>query len=252
MDEKTTIYGDFINFLSPESKWMTGIFPMPDGSVWRMQEPNAVVVVQDGRLRVKIGPLTRYHDQFQILDNAKNHIWSKERITPPEHGQISFEWDMRASVLGAAPGDVYDGFVSFHLLNFGLGTAFNFFISNEKAATVYARLPFPGVPPPPDDGQRYFCIFKEFALPRPEDWHHYQIVHNTVENTLRWLVDGQEVNFQTGAPRVNSYLMALGLMTEKDIRGGKSISNHGQAITGEWSPITITVKDGELGKDPGS
>jgi hypothetical protein len=154
---KVMTYGDFADILGPASQWELGSFPMPDGSRHRLAEPDAVTVVQNGRLRITVRPLTRCHDHLQILDNAKHHLWSRERFTPPERGRISFEWSMRASVTGTAPGDVYDGFASFHLLDFGLGTAFNFFAGNDKAVTVFARLPFPGGNRPADLASRRSC-----------------------------------------------------------------------------------------------
>jgi hypothetical protein len=41
---------------------------------------------------------------------------------------------------------------------------------------------------------------------------------------------------------MESFLVALGLMTEKPIDEDRSISLHGQGLTGEWSPLTITIE----------
>ena len=55
-------------------------------------------------------------------------------------------------------------------------------------------------------------------------------------------MNGQLVNEETGVPvKMDGFVCALGLMTEKDIRDGKSTSLHGQGIVGEWSPLTITT-----------
>ena len=49
----------------------------------------------------------------------------------------------------------------------------------------------------------------------------------------------------TGVPaKMDGFLCALGLMTEKDIRDGKSASLHGQGIIGEWAPLVITKSPG--------
>jgi hypothetical protein len=37
--------------------------------------------------------------------------------------------------------------------------------------------------------------------------------------------------------------IALGIMTEKDLTPEGSVSVHGQTITAEWSPITVTTKE---------
>ena len=49
------------------------------------------------------------------------------------------------------------------------------------------------------------------------------------------------VNRETGVPvKMDGFLCALGIMTEKDIRDGKSASLHGQGVIGEWTPLVIT------------
>jgi hypothetical protein len=41
---------------------------------------------------------------------------------------------------------------------------------------------------------------------------------------------------------MDSFICALGLMTEKDIVEGKSVSCHGQGLIGEWSPVTLRFR----------
>jgi hypothetical protein len=60
---------------------------------------------------------------------------------------------------------------------------------------------------------------------------------------VQFFVDGQSVVTYTAVPsKLQSFLIALGLMTEKNIQQGKSVSLHGQGLTGEWGPFTITVE----------
>jgi hypothetical protein len=139
-----TVYGEFADILKPDSKWVQAGFPTPDG-FWEYREPNALVLVQNGRLRVAAAPLTRSNDSVQILDNAKHMYFSRERFVVPDDGEISVECEITARVTDGVPEDLYDGFVSLNLLDFTTGLAIDFFVCNEKYATVYARLPFPGV-----------------------------------------------------------------------------------------------------------
>ena len=48
--------GGFASIVSPGSEdaasWVPAAFPDPGGGFWTFAEPNAVVIVQDGRLRV--------------------------------------------------------------------------------------------------------------------------------------------------------------------------------------------------------
>jgi hypothetical protein len=238
------VYGDFADILKPDSKWMQAGFPTPDG-FWEYREPGALVLVQNGTLRVAAVPLTRSHDGVQILDNAKHMYFSRQRFEVPDEGEISVELDIRAQVVDGTPEDLYDGFVSINLLDFSTGLALDFFVCNEKYATVYARLPFPGVelteagPGKPTA----FAIFKELPLPAgPQARHRYNMTYSKANDTVSWYVNGELVNQEVGMPvKMDGFICALGLMTEKDIRNGKSSSLHGQGVVGEWSPLTITT-----------
>ncbi len=237
------VYGDFADILKPDSKWVLAGFPTPDG-FWEYREPNALVLVQNGKLRVTAVPLTRSNDSVQILDNAKHMYFSRERFAVPEDGEISVETEITARVLNGTPDDLYDGFVSLNLLDFSTGLAIDFFVCNEKFATVYARLPFPGVSlDGPDTGKpKVFALFKELPLPGGQQQpHRYKISYSHAEDTLRWYLNDELVNQETGVPvKMDGFLCALGIMTEKDIRDGKSASLHGQGVIGEWTPLVIT------------
>ena len=229
-------YGDFADILKPDSKWVIGGFPG-----WEFREPDAVVVVQNGKLRVAAVPLTRGNAAVQILDNAKHMYFSKQRFEVPAGGQISVETSIRAQKINGVADDFYDGFVSLNLLDFSTGVAIDFFVSNECAATVYARLPFPGSPAPDDGGQKYFALFKEQPLPNgPQVEHRYKITYDQAAAALSFYVEDQLVNHEVNVPKVESFILALGLMTEKDIVDGKSVSCHGQGLIGEWTPLVIT------------
>jgi len=95
-------YGDFTSIVGEKPAWVIGGFPLPDGSFWEYREPDAVAVVQNGRLRVGVKELTRRHDTVQILDNAKHMYFSKETFVVPEGGDAEDETS-RAADLAAAP-----------------------------------------------------------------------------------------------------------------------------------------------------
>jgi hypothetical protein len=240
-----TVLGNFVDILKPDSEWQIGGFPTPDG-FWEYKEPGAIVVVRNGRLGVSIPRLTRSHNQVQFLDNAKHMYWTKEPVPCPGNATISIELEILARGHGTTSGDLYDGYVSVNLLDFKTGAAIDFFVSEDRLATVYGRLPFPGVPEPaPTAGPTYFCLFKEMDHPGgPGLRHAYRIVYDKAADTLEWFVDGESVNRETEVPfQMDSFLVALGIMTEKDITTGQSVSLHGQGVTGEWSPVTITVEE---------
>jgi hypothetical protein len=232
----TSAYGDFADLLKPDSKWVIGGFPG-----WEFREPDAVVVVQNDVLKVTAMPLTRGNASLQILDNAKHMYFSRDAFVVPAGGRISVELEIRAQVLGGVPGDFYDGFVSLNLLDFSTGLAVDFFVSDDRYATVYARLPFPGSPAPEDGAQKYFALFRERPLPNgARQRHRYRITYDDGADELLYHVEGALVNRETQVPKMRSFIAALGIMTEKDIVDGRSVSCHGQGIAAEWSALTVT------------
>ncbi|HEY6287046.1 MAG TPA: DUF6081 family protein, partial [Ktedonobacteraceae bacterium] len=177
----------------------------------------------------------------------KNMFFSTRRFEIPEEGQISFEWDMKALCSGTKAHDLYDGFVSVNLLDFSTGVALDFFACNDVIASVYALLPFPGVPEPADTENavkpKYFCDFNELSLSNtPGQQHRYRIGYHRGKDEVHFFVDAQEVGMYTEVPvKINGLIIALGLMTEKQIERGKSVSVHDQVLSGVWSTFTITT-----------
>ncbi len=237
------IIGDFHTILEEGKVWKIGGFPLPDGSFWEYREPEAVVIVRNGILYVR-APLSRKHDEIQILDNAKHMYYSVEQIKVPEAGEVSFELQIRARTRNTVPGDLYDGYVSLNLLDFSTGGALDFFAGNDQYATVYAVLPFPGVKVPDTDKTKYFCIFKEDTNFKPGEFNTYKITYHRGKDEVVFYVNGEEVRREQNVPvKFNQFTIALGIMTEKDLTPEGSVSVHGQTVIGEWSPVKVTLSE---------
>ncbi len=238
-------YSNFASAITGEGDWVLAGFPLPDGGFWQYREPNAVVIVQDGFLRVAAVPYTRGHDKIQFLDNAKHMYFSARTFQCPDGGTISFAIDLAATIVDAKPGDLYDGFVSFNVLDFSTGAALDFFVGNDVIATVYGKLPFPGVPiVDPAHGPRHFCLFEEMRkASAPGQLHHFEIVYESASDRVTFLADGKEVRQYSNVPfKLGPCTLALGLMSEKDIAVGKgSVSCHGQGAVGKWGNLRITM-----------
>lgn len=241
--EEQEIFGDFHTILNEGQVWKMGGFPLPDGSFWEYREPEAVVIVRNGILYVR-APLSRQNNQIQILDNAKHMYYSVEDVVVPEEGEVSFELQIRARTQNTVPGDLYDGYVSLNLLDFTTGAALDFFAGNDKYASVYAVLPFPGVKVPDSDKTKYFCVFKEDSDFKAREFNTYKITYNRAKDEVIFYLNGKEVRRESGVPiKFNRFTIALGIMTEKDISPEGSVSVHGQTVIAEYSPVTVTIND---------
>jgi hypothetical protein len=241
-------YGGFGCVISTEPaqrNWVPAAFPMANGGLWVYQEPDAVVVVQNDRLRVAAVPFTRSHDEVQFFDNAKHMYFSTRTFEAPKNGRLTVEWQMSSHVLHTKDDDLYDGYVSFHLMDLAAGVAIDVFTANRMLATVYARLPFPGANAPKrESGPRYFSLFDEYRdITEPGQLHRYAIVYDRGEATLEWLMDGKRLKQETKVPDFGASILALGMMTEKDLVPGKgSVSCHGQGAIATWSDIRIKTE----------
>lgn len=241
--ERQIILGDFDTILDEGNVWKIGGFQLPDGSFWEYREPNATVIVRNGILYVR-APLSRENHQVQILDNAKHMYYSVQEIEVPEEGEVSFELQIRAKSMNTAPNDLYDGYVSLNLLDFTTGGALDFFAGNDKYASVYAVLPFPGVTVPETNKTRYFCIFKEDTNFKAREFNTYKITYNRGNDEVIFYLNGEEVRREKNVPiKFNQFTVALGIMTEKDLTPQGSVSIHGQTVIAEYSPVTVTIRD---------
>jgi hypothetical protein len=247
MASEWTDYGGFgcvISAEPAERNWIPAGFPVASG-FWTFREPDAVVIVQNDRLRVAAVPFTRSNDELQFLDNAKHMYFSTRAFEAPKNGRLTLEWDMAAQIFGVRDDDLYDGFVSFHLMDLAAGVAIDVFAANRTIATVYARLPFPGANAPrTDSGPRFFSLFDEFrGVTEPGQMHRYALVYDRGAATLEWHMDGKLLKRETSVPDLGPSLLALGMMTEKDIVPGKgSVSCHGQGAVATWGGIRVKTE----------
>lgn len=239
------LIGNYNRIFEDDSPWELGGFALPDGTAWQYREPNAMVLVRNGWLQVAAVPLTRGHDRVQVLDNAKHMYYSKERFAVPDGGRITFEIQVAATTIGTQPGNIYDGFVSWNLLDFTTGWAFDFLTGGDGAATVYGRLPFPGAVAPDTGDAKSFAIFNEIRdFPAGQGQPHaFRITYDQGAGTVEFEADGRVVDrYDRVFDRITGFTAALGLMTEVEIKGGKSASCHGQGIIGRWSPMRVTIE----------
>jgi hypothetical protein len=206
--------------------------------MWPLREPDAVTIVQNGNLRMGVRRFTRSHDRVQFLDNGKHVLFSTKTFDVPPGGDISFSVTMSAQGRDCAAGDLYDGFASFLCLDFSTGTAIDLFCRDDMCAAVFARLPFPGVEVPDLEPLKYWAIFDEHPVePGPHD---YRITIRPSARSITWSADGTLVREQKMPDyELGPLMLGLGLMTEKNIVDGRSVSCHGQGISAEWSPIRV-------------
>lgn len=243
LNERTI--GSFNRLFEADSPWVQAAFDLPGGQRWEYREPNAVVLVRNGMLQVSAVPYTRSNDHVQILDNAKHMYFSKERFLVPDRGRITFEIEIAARTVNTVPGNLYDGYVSWNLLDLTTGWALDFFTGGDTVATVYGRLPFPGAAVPETGPAKAFGLFNELKdLPAAQgQLHSYRITYDQAADTVEFEADGGVVDRYENVPdKITGFTAALGLMSEIDIVDGRSVSCHGQGVIGRWGPMRVVTE----------
>ncbi len=149
---------------------------------------------------------------------------------------------MSAEGVNTNEGEIYDGFVAFHLLDAESGIAADFFAANDSVAIAYSRPKSVDPKNLTSRERKYLAVFREVGVKTSSgELHDYKITYNPVQARIIWSLDGEIVAEEKNVPaRVRSFRLGLGVMTAKTITDGKSVSNHGQGIVGQWSPVRIT------------
>jgi len=145
----TYLVGGFDSFGKPGAQWVQAGFTYGDGEYFAYADDNATVEGTADRLVMDVSQYSHTQAIVQMLDNAKQMLFSAQPVAVPDGGTISFEFTMAATGHDTMPGDLRDGFASFNALDFGTGLALDFFTSDDRLAAIYARLPFPqmeGIP----------------------------------------------------------------------------------------------------------
>ena len=235
---------DYATILRQDSLWLPGAIKLADKTTWTYLEPDARVTVKSGHLSIQVTPFTRRHDSIQTLDNSKHLYFSAGNYPAEIQDEVEYEVSMSAQGINMRGGEIYDGFAAFHLLDTDSGVAADFFAGNDSVAIAYSRPKVvENIGRTPKE-RKYLAVFNEVSIKTVAgQLHDYQITYNPEERRLSWRVDGELVSEEKNVPlRVKSFKLGLGVMTAKTITGGRSVSNHGQGMIGNWSPIIVSER----------
>ncbi|EHP41083.1 hypothetical protein OR16_21813 [Cupriavidus basilensis OR16] len=204
------------------SLWGVLEMPMPDGGMWKYEEP------------------ARRHDHVPMFDNPKHFLAMHAPLQITRDGAVTIGCEMACENHNGNPGDLFDGFAGFNVCDLANGLVFDFIISATRIGVVHERLPIPGVTPPGGD---WLHIVQSplVAQNHPGEFHRYEITIDRGARTCEWHVDGKPI-YATRllAADVECVVPALGLFTLKPAMAGRgSVSNHGQGATGRWKNLCV-------------
>jgi hypothetical protein len=237
IERNVQLYDDFTGPAVDETRWQFFQFPLPDGSAYVCNEPDAATEIHDGELRVTVETFTKSH-AVQPMDNVKQLLLSTAEFALDPGGVTEFSGEIGARSINATPRDYRDGFVSLVTIDMTTGYVFDLCATSDRVFAIYEQLPFPGV-------ERPFTYCAEEPLSElevgPDRVYRCRIVFDGPTRTVRYLVDGVQIfeNVVTELPR--SVRIGLGMFSLHPTSDNESRSLHGQGLAGLWRNVGATV-----------
>jgi len=217
--------------------WDIARAPLGDGTFWEWAEPRAEVRVAGGEFSLKVEKYTRMNDVIQIFDNPK-HLFLADRRFKLKQGVITrFSINMSADRFNSKTDDWREGFASFNVLDFNSAMVFDWIATDREFLSIYERLFVPGQ----TTTNEAFTEVKPHGRGGPEMFRRAEIEIFGLGESVRWLLDGEEVRREDGIPaNVDEVQVGLGLITLTPIENGRSVSCQGQGGLGRWRELRVT------------
>ncbi|MEO3826410.1 DUF6081 family protein [Actinomadura sp. B10D3] len=221
------------------ARWEVLQFPLDDGGIWRLEEPEAKITVGGGTAEIRVDRYQRSHDTVQIFDNPKHLVATVDEFPVPRAGESVFSVQMAGHAIGGNPDDYRDAFFAFNVFDMRTATIFDHLVTGTRALVVHERLLVPGVVDPADA----FTWLVEAPLSVGEidtsRFHEYAVVLDPGARRVRWQVDGRLAHEARDVDVPESVRIGFGLFTLHQLRDGRSVSLRGQGMSGCWRELRV-------------
>jgi hypothetical protein len=223
------------------ARWSPARLPLPTGGEHIPLDPNAVLAVGEGEVRVAIPRFSLSHDTFQPADSAKYLIFSTREFELPPDRPATFAVDLAVQNIGGDPGDFRRGMAAFQVFDFDVskrvfsvfGTSTRVFALDEQLGAWGAGEPFYHVVESP-----YEDFDDDFTRLRSSE-----ITLDRSGSTAAWRVDGRTVYQTNGTFIPERVRIGFGIWTMLPIRDGRSRSLGGQGMNARWRRFRVRGVD---------
>ncbi len=232
------VYDDFVGPGIDTARWMHLELPLPDGTMHRAAEPDAVTEASNGTLTVNIDQFRTSHDSFQSIDNAKHILVSTAEFALPPAGTANFEIEQSTRRTGAPDLNHLHGLAVFHVLDFATGLMFDIAAADHQVFAIHER--FDSDPTAPT----LFTHMVEdpFRLTtQAGQRHRLRITFDTAARAVTWSVDDTVIYRIDGAELPTAVRLGLGVLTGIKLTDKGSGSCQGQGVHASWSSPTIVT-----------
>src|SRR5918912_15072 len=104
------------------ARWSPARLPLPAGGEHIPLDPNGLLVVGGGEVRVTIPRFSLSHDTVQSADSAKYLIFSTGQFELPPDRPATFTADLAVENLGGDPADFRRGMAAFQVFDLAVTT----------------------------------------------------------------------------------------------------------------------------------
>jgi hypothetical protein len=221
------------------ARWEVLQYPLADGSMMRLEEPEAKITVANGTAEIQVDRFQRSHDTVQIFENPKHLVATVADFPVQRSGESVVSVQMAAHSIGGNPDDYRDGFFAFNVFDPQTASVFDHIVTGTRAYVVHERLLVPGVIDPADA----FTWIVEAPLSAGEidssQFHEYAVVLDPAARRIRWLVDDRLAYEAQNVEVPASMRVGFGVFTLYPLRDGHSVSLRGQGMSGRWRELRV-------------
>jgi hypothetical protein len=224
------------------ARWTPARLPLPTGERVPL-DPNAVLAVGEGEVRVTIPRFSLSDDRFQAADSPKYLVFSTHESELPPDRPATFAVDLAVRNIGGDPADYRLGMAAFHV--FDLDVSQRVFAVVGTSTRVLAMHEHLGLGGGGADEPFYHVVespYDDFD----DDFTRLRACEITLDrsrSTAAWRVDGHTVYEAHGTLIPEHVRIGFGIWTMLPIRDGRSRSLEGQGIDARWRGFRVRGVD---------
>ena len=219
------------------ARWSPARLPLPAGGEHIPLDPNGLLVVGGGEVRVTIPRFSLSHDTVQSADSAKYLIFSTGQFELPPDRPATFTADLAVENLGGDPADFRRGMAAFQVFDLAVTTrVFSVCGTSTRVLALDEQLA-------PRGAEEAFIYMVESPYVDFDDdftrFRRCEITLDRSRSAATWGVDGRTVYQTKGSVIPERVGIGFGIWTMLPIRNGRSRSLDGQGMSARWRRFRV-------------
>jgi hypothetical protein len=220
------------------ARWSPARMPLPTGEHVPL-DPNAVLTVREGEVRVTIPRFSLSHDEFQSADSPKYLIFSTRQFELPPDRPATFAVDLAVENIGGEPADYRWGMAAFHVFDLEVSSrVFALCGTSTRVFALHEQLGLGGG----GASEPFYHVVESPYEDFDDDFTRLRACEITLDqsrSTAAWRVDGHRMYEAHGTLIPERASIGFGIWTMLPIRDGRSRSLDGQGMDARWRRFRV-------------